>query len=142
MSAVVHSISENPQLRIARLIQMLVTQQRLAALDELRTHLPLDDPDRHALDTVDAAYARITISFPDPDALAADRRAVLLRAVKAQGGRWKSGRAIRLYESLGYGRVGRHRTARDLLYLASLGHLIRHETDGVRYFTRPGDDRA
>jgi hypothetical protein len=60
MSVVVHSLSENPRLRIRRLVQLLVERQQAAALEDLRTHLPLDDPDRHSLDTVaDAAFARM-----------------------------------------------------------------------------------
>lgn len=116
-------------------ITALVARQRLADLDTLRERLPLDDPDRHALDPVDTACARMRIQEPDADTLATHRRAALLRAIRAEGGRWKSGRAIRLYEHLGYGRVGRHRAARDLLALSAAGHLIRRETDGNRYFT-------
>lgn len=66
MSAVVHSISQSPRLRIARLVQMLVIRQRLAALDELRTRLPLDDPDRHTLDSdADARFAQLATDHPE-----------------------------------------------------------------------------
>jgi hypothetical protein len=34
-------------------VAALVTRQRLAELDQLRERLPLTDPDRHDLDTVD-----------------------------------------------------------------------------------------
>ena len=45
MTAVVHPISEDPQ--------------QADELEHLRTHLPLDDPDRHALDTIaDAVFVR------------------------------------------------------------------------------------
>ncbi|MEV6833564.1 hypothetical protein AB0N17_03375 [Streptomyces sp. NPDC051133] len=142
MSAVVHSISENPRLRIACLVQLLVARQELAAIDEMRSHLPLDDPDRHDLDRVDTACGRMTITTPDADVVTAQRRTALLRAVKAEGGRWKSGRAVRLYEHLGYGHLGQGTAARDLLHLAAAGHLARYEGDGCRYFTLRGDDRA
>lgn len=60
MSAPVHPISENPRLRIRRLVALLVERQQAAALEDLRTHLPVDDPDRHALDTeADEAFARL-----------------------------------------------------------------------------------
>jgi hypothetical protein len=109
--------------------------EQVAALEALRQSLPLTDPDRHALDLVDAACCRMPIHTPDAEVITVQRRAALLKAIKAEGGRWKSGRAIRLYEHLGYGRLGRHRTTRDLLALSAAGHLVRHETSGVRYFT-------
>lgn len=60
MSTVVHSISGNSRLRIAGLVRLLVERQQAAVLEDLRTHLPLLDPDRHALDTeADAAFARL-----------------------------------------------------------------------------------
>lgn len=66
MSAVVHPISENPRLRIRRLVETLVARQQAAALEKLRASLPLDDPDRHALDTVaDAAFDRLGCSPKD-----------------------------------------------------------------------------
>jgi hypothetical protein len=37
----------------------LVTRQRLAELDQLRERLPLTDPDRHDLDTVDVTCRRL-----------------------------------------------------------------------------------
>ncbi|MFF7142332.1 hypothetical protein ACFZB5_13925 [Streptomyces nodosus] len=142
MSAVVHSIKGHPRLRISRIVQLLVTRQRLAALDDLRTHLPLDDPDRHALDTVDTAYGRMEIQTPDPAIVTEHRRAALLHAIRAEDGRWKAGRATRLYMRLGYGVVGKHRAAGDLKALRAAGHLIQHDTDGVRYFTLDGASRV
>ena len=41
-----------PLARLEADLRKLVVRQRLAQLDELREHLPLADPDRHALDTV------------------------------------------------------------------------------------------
>lgn len=65
MSAVVHSISGNPRLRIAGLVKLLVERQQAAVLEDMRTHLPLLDPDRHALDTAaDAVFARIACEYP------------------------------------------------------------------------------
>lgn len=130
----VHPISSGPDTRIARLVTLLVERQRLAALDQLRERLPLTDPDRHDLDSVDAACSRMTITSPDPELLTTQRRTALLKAVRTEGGRWKSGRAIRLYEHLGYGHLGKSTASRDLLALAAAGHLIHHEADGVRYF--------
>lgn len=67
MSALVSPISSGPRTRIARLVQMLVERQQAALLEEMRTRLPLLDPDRHALDTVaDAAFARLACECPDP----------------------------------------------------------------------------
>lgn len=63
MSTVFLPISSAPRSRIACLVAMLVVRQRLAALDEQRTQLP--DLDRHALDTVDVACARLAPSTKD-----------------------------------------------------------------------------
>ncbi|MFJ5151444.1 hypothetical protein ACIQCF_07620 [Streptomyces sp. NPDC088353] len=139
MSTVVHSINGHPHLRISRLVELLVIRQRLVALDETRQLLPLGSPDRHDLDPVDAAYGRMPIRIPDAAVIARRRRTALLRAVRAEGGRWKTGRAIRLYQRLGYGLIGHGTAARDLLALSGAGHLVRHETDGARYFTPAGD---
>lgn len=67
MSAVVHPISENPGLKIARLVQLLVVRQRLAALDEQRTAWPVDHEYRHTLDVrADLAFSRLACECPDP----------------------------------------------------------------------------
>jgi hypothetical protein len=144
MTTVAHSISQNPRLRIARLVQLLVARQRLAALDELRSHLPLTDPDRHDLDRVDAACGRMRITAPDPDVVTVQRRAALLKAVETKGGRWKPSRAISLYQALGYGPVGKSRAAHDLRHWEQAGRLKRHDHKGVTYYTyrEQGDDRA
>ena len=66
MSAVVSPIGSNPRIRIARLVRLLVERQRLAALETDRVLLPLDDPDRHALDvTVDSLFARMACEHPE-----------------------------------------------------------------------------
>jgi hypothetical protein len=135
MSTVVHSIAGHPRLRISRLVQLLVARQQLAALDELRTHLPLDDPDRHDLDRVDTACCRMRITAPDPEAVTAQRRAALLRAAQTQGGRWKTGRTVRLYAHLGYGPVSPSAASRDLQRLTQAGVLKRHDKKGVTYYT-------
>jgi hypothetical protein len=66
MSAIVSPYSSNPRSRVARLVALLVErqraaaeQERLTALDTYRTHLPVDHPYRHMLDTVDVACARM-----------------------------------------------------------------------------------
>jgi hypothetical protein len=66
MSALVSPISSNPRSRIAQLVRLLVVRQRLAALEATRVRLPLDDPDRHALDTkADLAFARLACEHPE-----------------------------------------------------------------------------
>jgi hypothetical protein len=57
--SVVLSAAASPRSRIRHLIALLVDRQRAAALETLRASLPLDDPDRHALDATDAAFARL-----------------------------------------------------------------------------------
>ena len=134
MSAV-HSITSRTGLRITRLVCML----RLAALDNVREGLPLTDPDRHDLDRTDVAFGQLPLGDVDTVVIVRQRRAALLRAIKAEGGRWKTGRAIRLYRRLGYGPVGKHRASQDLKALRAAGHLIQHDRDGVRYFELTGD---
>jgi hypothetical protein len=67
MSLVVRPASENPRLRISALITALKARQEAAAIEDLRTRLPLLDPDRHALDTAaDTAFAQLACECPDP----------------------------------------------------------------------------
>ena len=67
-------------------------------------------------------------------AIALERQARILRDIERCGGRWTSGRAVPLYHQLGY--VGGVRTARfDLEVLRAAGHLVRHDEQGVRYYT-------
>lgn len=63
MSTVFRPISSAPRSRIALIVHRLVVRQRLAALNEQRLQLP--DLDRHALDTVDVACARLAPSTKD-----------------------------------------------------------------------------
>lgn len=72
----------------------------------------------------------------------AQRQAALLRAVQAQGGRWKSGRARRLYQQLGYGCLSKSIASHDLAALAAAGHLTRHDSDGCRYYEPTGTRHA
>lgn len=57
MSATIHPISENPRLRIRRLVTLLVTRQRLAA--------GIAAEARHQLDNSDTAFARLACEHPD-----------------------------------------------------------------------------
>jgi hypothetical protein len=72
------------------------------------------------------------------------RRADLLTAIRAHGGRWKSGRAVRVLRLLGHHPVSPKTAASDLLQLADAGHLVRHEEKGVRWYSvarRAGGER-
>jgi len=140
MSTVVHSISENPRLRISALVQLLVARQRVAReFLDAAAHTAAES-ERIAY-TLDARLVLHPEAVPSA-VLAEQRQAALLRAVRAEGGRWKSGRARRLYEHLGYGRISKSIASHDLLTLAAAGHLTRHDSDGCRYFDFTGDDRA
>ncbi|WP_370665378.1 hypothetical protein [Streptomyces sp. IBSBF 2507] len=47
-------------------VAALVTRQRNAAIEAIRQSLPLDDPDRHALDLdADTAFARLATEHPE-----------------------------------------------------------------------------
>lgn len=136
MSAAVHSISEHPQSRIGRLVRLLVDRQRAAQAF-------LDARDHTAAESERIAYALDARLVLHPDAvpavvLAEQRRAALLRAIEAEGGRWKTGRAIRLYRRLGYGPVGKHRASQDLKTLRAAGHLVQHDRNSERYFELTG----
>jgi hypothetical protein len=65
MSAIVSPIGSRPRLRIARLVQLLVERQRLAALDDYREHLPVDHPYRYMLDVVDVTCAQLACQNGD-----------------------------------------------------------------------------
>jgi hypothetical protein len=66
MSAV-QPISAGPHTRIANLVEALVQRQRLAALEQTRQSLPLDDPDRHALDLdADTRFAALACECDNP----------------------------------------------------------------------------
>lgn len=134
MNTTIHSITGQPRLRITRRAQTLIERQQQAG--EFLTAA-----ERTADESEQIAYrldARLALH---PDAVPADiitdqRRSALRRAVTAQGGRWKSGRAIRLYEQLGYGAVSQSAASRDLRSLAKAGCLKRHVEKGVTYYKR------
>lgn len=63
MSTFFRPIAGAPRSRIARFVHRFVVRQRLAALAKQRLQLP--DLDRHALDTVDVACARLAPSTKD-----------------------------------------------------------------------------
>lgn len=142
MSVVVHSVSENPRLRIARLVKALVERQNAArSFLEAREHTAAESERiSYALD------ARLVLrpGTTPIDVITVQRRKALLRAVEAEGGRWKTGRAIRLYQALGYGPVGQSRAAHDLRHWERAGRLKRHDHKGVTYYThrQQGDNRA
>lgn len=133
MSTVVYPVAANPRLRTAQLLLLLVARQRTAQeFLDARAHTATESERiAYALD------ARL-ILHPEAapkDVLQQQRRTALLKAIKAQGGRWKAGRAISLYRSLGYGPVGKSRAAHDLRYWAQAGLLDRHDHQGVTYYT-------
>lgn len=143
MSAVVHPIGENPRLRITRLVKLLVERQE----QQRAARQFLDAIEHTASPTKRIAYAldaRLAL-HPEPvpaDVVTGQRREALLRAIRAQGGRWKTGRVIRLYQALGYGRVGKSRAALDLRHWHEAGRLKRHDKKGVTYYTPRGDGRS
>ena len=142
MSATVHPIGANPRLRITRLVQLLVERQRQA-----QAQVFLDAAAHTASPSEKVAYALDARLVMHPEVVSAEvvkeRRAALLREIQQQGGRWKTGRAIRLYLALGYGRVGKSRAAQDLRHWETAGCLKRHDMEGVTYYTcrQPGGTR-
>ncbi|HZF92023.1 hypothetical protein [Streptomyces sp.] len=62
------------------------------------------------------------------------RQAALLNVVLAEGGGWKSGRALRALHQLGFTSIGQSTASHDLAALAAGGHLIRFEEKGVRWY--------
>jgi hypothetical protein len=81
---------------------------------------------QHASDDADAR---------EENTPAEKRQADLLTAIRAHGGRWKSGRAVRVLRMLGHHPVSPKTAASDLYQLAEAGHLIRHEEKGVRWYS-------
>ncbi|MFF7452161.1 MULTISPECIES: hypothetical protein [unclassified Streptomyces] len=72
----------------------------------------------------------------------ATRQADLLTAIRAYGGRWKSGRAVRVLRALGYHPISPGTASGDLKQLAAAGHLVQHEQPGCTFYTlktRKGD---
>lgn len=140
MSTVAHPASEHPRLRIRRLMRMLA--ERHVSAREF-----LDAAEHTAAESERIAYildARLVLhpGTVPASVLAEQRQAALLRAVTEQGGRWKSGRACRLYRSLGYGQLAKSTGSHDLKALRAAGHLIQHDVEGVRYFTLDGGSNA
>lgn|GEM_PF-3457345 len=134
MSTVVRPASENPRLRIRTLMQLLIERQQIAQAF-------LDARDHTASPSEKIAYALDARLVLNPDAVPTDlitrqRRAALKRAVQVQSGRWKSGRAVRLYEHLGHGVVSPSTASHDLVSLAQADVLKRHAQKGVTYYTR------
>jgi hypothetical protein len=132
MSTAVRPISQNPRLRIARLMELLVERQQ-SAQAFLDAHAHTASPSEQIAYALDARLVLHPGAVP-AELLAEQRQAALLRAVKQQGGLWKSGRARHLYEALGYGQLSKSTASHDLCALAAAGHLIRHEADGCRFF--------
>jgi hypothetical protein len=132
MSTVVQSINGKPQLRIARLAELL---KRAHVAREF-----LDARQRTAAESERIAYALDARLILHPEAapaevVVAQRRDALLHAIQAEGGRWKSGRTIRLYQALGYGPVGKSRAAHDLRHWQQTGRLKRHDYKAGTYYT-------
>lgn len=69
----------------------------------------------------------------------AERRALLLAAVKAEGGDWTTGRVKQTYRRLGLGHVYRGTYRRDLAALVRDGHLAAHDSPGRRFYTGTAD---
>lgn len=137
MTSITTPFHGRPGSPISRLVRLLNERHQLARLNALRERLPLNDPDRHALDTetdrrfdeLAAAYTPLTNE---------ERQDALWQAIQKDGGRWKSGRARRLYRSLGYGHISKSTASHDLKALRAAGHLVQHDVEGVRYFTLAG----
>jgi hypothetical protein len=90
---------------------------------------------QHAIDEAAAREkARTNEAAGEARPVEVVRQSRLLDEIRAQGGRWASGRVVRAYRQLGYGYGTR--TARvDLAVLTTQGHLVQHDEKGRRYFT-------
>ncbi|MBO0804254.1 MAG: hypothetical protein J2P25_14415 [Nocardiopsaceae bacterium] len=110
------------------------------SLEILRASLPLDDPDRHALDgAADVVFARLIATAPVAGWPAArvltGRLARLLAEIEARGGRWSTARVMAVYKRLGID-VPKRATARhDLHALYLVGRLALHNNRGNRFYT-------
>ncbi|MEU3945402.1 hypothetical protein [Streptomyces sp. NPDC029526] len=82
--------------------------------------------------TLEASAARTAARISRDDST---RQTALLTAIRAEGGRWKAGRARRTLAALGYA-VAKGTAGGDLARLARAGHLVRHDEPGVTYYTR------
>lgn len=71
-----------------------------------------------------------------------DRQGWLLDRIRAEGGRWKTGRARTTYARGPHGSVGVDRVRRDLQAIHAHGHLHQIDEDGVRYYLLREDSDA
>lgn len=139
MSTITHSIVGQPQLRIARLVQLLLDQEQLAILEDLREHLPVTDPDRHALD-LDADSRFAALATEHPEACSRDdgltyQQAVLLAEIKTRPDRrWHTRKVRRFYRAMKQP-CSRRTAAADLRVLCELGHLVAHGLSDERFYT-------
>ena|SRR5690606_21827403 len=108
--------------------------QRYADIESLRQRLPLDDPDRHALDLdADIQFAELAPATSRGSSRE-QRLAALLAEIRALGGRWSAGRVQRRRRAQG-GAVQRGTARRDLRELARRGFLIAHGPVDGRFYT-------
>lgn len=128
-----------PLNRLQADMKKLVTRQRvqrLAELDTLREHLPVNDPDRHALD-VDADARFAAIASPAPIGSHEVRISALLATIRVLGGAWTARDVQELRRRTG-GPTQRGTARRDLAELARRGHLaeqirqFNHNSGGSR----------
>jgi hypothetical protein len=101
----------------------LVTRQRIAA--------GLAAEARHQIDALDTAFAALAPATQN------DRRCNLLAVIREQGGVWRTGDVVRLYQQRGWGCC--RSTARgDLHLLARHGFLTEHGLNHDRSYTAGG----
>jgi hypothetical protein len=74
-------------------------------------------------------------AYQDTGDPAGARQAALLAAIlQAPARRWKPGRAVTALREAGYHPLSPGTAAGDLSALAAAGHLVRHESTGVRWY--------
>jgi hypothetical protein len=104
----------------------LVTRQRIAAGVAAEA--------RHQIDDLDTAFAALAPATQN------DRRCNLLAVIREQGGVWRTGDVVRLYQQRGWGCC--RSTARgDLRLLARHGFLAEHGADNDRRYRAVGGMR-
>jgi hypothetical protein len=121
-------------------LRILALQVRVAALrkeDLSEAQRLLLGHAEHERTARAAAKDKATATAATPSAVA--RQADLLTAIRAYGGRWKSGRAAKALGELGH-TVGKSTAGSDLARLAEAGHLTRHDTPGVTFYTLRKDN--